>query len=152
MKTVFFSNKDGNERVVQWLKYTMNKFVDHFRNPQDKLKTVQAQALANEFCKIANQLVDANGNKIFRYNCRTKNIELADGRGLSEKPQSEDEIKARYRVFGARKKLRKTFARRRQGNSQAAQNQSHFRTKQLYCGLTIDRLQSTRDLFQELQI
>ena len=85
MQSIAGKNHGLIERVVQWLKDTMNKFVDHFRNPQGKLKTVQAQALADEFGKIANQLKDPNGNKIFRYNRRTKNIELADGRSLETK-------------------------------------------------------------------
>ena len=92
MQSIAGKNRGLIERVVQWLKDTMNKFVDHFRNPQGKLKTVQAQALADEFGKIANQLVDANGNKIFRYNRRTKNIELADGRSL-DSVRSDGEAK-----------------------------------------------------------
>lgn len=67
----------------------MNKFVDHFRNPQGKLTTEQATRLADEFGKIANQLKDANGQKIFRYNRLTHNIELADGRDLNDETQTK---------------------------------------------------------------
>lgn len=77
-------NRGLIERVIQWLKDTMNKFIDHFRNPQGKLTTKQAQAFADEFGRIANQLKDPNGNKIFRYNRRTRNIELADGRKVED--------------------------------------------------------------------
>ena len=47
------------ERVVQWLKDTMNEFIDYFRNPQGKLTTAQAQAFAAEFGKITDKLVGA---------------------------------------------------------------------------------------------
>lgn len=88
-------NRGLIQRVIQWLKDTMNKFIDHFRNPQGKLTTKQAQAFADEFGRIANQLVDPNGQKIFRYNRRTRNVELADGRQLSETPFSEKELRER---------------------------------------------------------
>ena len=65
------------ERAVQRLKDTMNKFIDHFRNPQDKLTAEQAIRLADEFGRIAKDLVDSKGQKIFRYNRRTHNIEPA---------------------------------------------------------------------------
>ena len=54
-------NRGLRERVVQWLKDTMNKFVDQ------------------------------NGRKIFRYNRRTHTIELADGRGLARITSPENE-------------------------------------------------------------
>ena len=84
LQSIAGKNRGLIERVIQWLKDTMNKFIDHFRNPSGKLTTKQAQALADEFGKIAKDLVDPNGDKIFRYNNRTHNIELADGRDTSE--------------------------------------------------------------------
>ena len=84
LQSIAGKNRGLIERVIQWLKDTMNKFIDHFRNPSGKLTTKQAQALADEFGRIAKDLVDPNGDKIFRYNRRTHNIELADGRNLSE--------------------------------------------------------------------
>ncbi|MBR3049994.1 MAG: hypothetical protein IKG61_00905, partial [Selenomonadaceae bacterium] len=84
LQSIAGKNRGLIERVVQWLKDTMNKFIDHFRNPQGKLTTEQATRLADEFGRIAKDLVDPNGQKIFRYNRRTHNIELADGRGLNE--------------------------------------------------------------------
>lgn len=77
-------NRGLIERVIQWFKDTLNEFIDHFRNPQGKLTTAQAQALASEFGRIANQLKDPNGNQIFRYNRRTRNVKLADGREWSD--------------------------------------------------------------------
>ena len=88
-------NRGLIQRVIQWLKDTMNKFIDHFRNPDGKLTTKQAQAFADEFGRIANQLKDPNGNKIFRYNHRTRNIELADGRNITETSFTENELRER---------------------------------------------------------
>lgn len=64
------------EHVVQWLQDVMNKFIEYFRNPQGLLKTKQAQALADEFGKIANGLRDSEGRRIFQYNRRTYNVEV----------------------------------------------------------------------------
>ena len=86
-------NRGLIQRVIQWLKDTMNKFIDHFRNPDGKLTTKQAQAFADEFGRIANQLKDPNGNKIFRYNRRTRNIELADGRKVEDFSFDEKETR-----------------------------------------------------------
>ena len=95
LQNIAGKNRGLIERVVQWLKDTMNKFIDHFRNPDGKLTTNQSIALADEFGKIAKDLVDPNGQKIFRYNRRTHNIELADGRSLDfvRKSQSEEPVK-----------------------------------------------------------
>ena len=96
LQNIAGKNRGLIQRVIQWLKDTMNKFVEHFHNPQGKLTTVQAKALADEFGKIANNLTDANGEKIFRYNRRTGNIELADGRNLNS---IDDELSDERGVF-----------------------------------------------------
>lgn len=83
LQSIAGKNRGLVERVVQWLKDTMNKFIEFFHNPQGKLTTKQKQALSDEFGKIASRLVDPNGERIFRHNRRTHNIELADGRHLS---------------------------------------------------------------------
>ena len=80
LQNIAGKNRGLIQRVVQWLKDTMNKFIAHFRNPDGKLTTNQSIALADEFGRIAKDLVDPNGQKIFRYNRRTHDIELADGR------------------------------------------------------------------------
>ena len=63
--------------------------IDHFRSPQGRLTTNQSIALADEFGKIARNLVDQNGQKIFQYNNRTHNIELADERGLNDESKTK---------------------------------------------------------------
>ena len=90
LQNIAGKNRGLIERVVQWLKDTLTKFIDHFRNPQGKLTTNQSIALADEFGQIANKLVDQNGRKIFRYNRRTHTIELADGRNLDSVQTDED--------------------------------------------------------------
>lgn len=80
LQNIAGKNRGVVERVVQWLKDTMNKFIETFRNPQGRLTTAQAKALAGEFGKIAHNLKDANGNQIFRVNNRTGNIEVIGGR------------------------------------------------------------------------
>ncbi|MBR0288358.1 MAG: hypothetical protein IJQ82_05210, partial [Selenomonadaceae bacterium] len=89
LQSISGKNRSLIDRVVQWLKDTMNKFIDHFKNPDGKLTTNQSIALADEFGRIAKDLVDPNGDKIFRYNRRTHNIELADGRGLNDEIQTK---------------------------------------------------------------
>ena len=79
MQSLAGKNRGVVERVVQWLKDTMNKFIETFRNPTGRLTTAQAQALAGEFGKIARQLKDADGNQIFRVNNRTGDIEVIGG-------------------------------------------------------------------------
>ena len=94
LQSIAGKNRGLVERIVQWLKDTMNKFIDHFRNPQGKLTTKQAQALAAEFGQIANKLVDSNGQKIFRYNRKTGNIETIDGRKITDIPFGEKKLPA----------------------------------------------------------
>lgn len=80
LQSIAGKNRGLVERVVQWLKDTMNKFIDTFRTPTGKLTTKQAQALASEFGKIAHGLKDADGNQIFRVSNRTGDIEVIGGR------------------------------------------------------------------------
>ena len=90
LQSIAGKNRGLVQRVVQWLKDTMNKFIDHFRNPQGKLTTVQAQAMAAEFGKIAKELKDADGKAIFRYNNRTRDIEVIGGRKFESAESTKD--------------------------------------------------------------
>lgn len=80
LQSIAGKNRSLIQRVIQWLQDTMKRFIEHFRNPQGKFTTAQSQALADEFGEIAKDLVDPNGEQIFRYNRRTHNVELANGR------------------------------------------------------------------------
>lgn len=92
LQTIAGKDRGLIQRAIQWLEDTLNKFIDYFRNPQGKLTTEQATRLADEFGRIARNLVDNNGNKIFRYNNRTHNIEVIDGRSL-ESVRASDDVK-----------------------------------------------------------
>ncbi|MBQ9488274.1 MAG: hypothetical protein IJU91_10845, partial [Selenomonadaceae bacterium] len=70
------------QRFLAWLKDTFQKFKDLFQNPKGKLTRGQYAKLADTFGKMAAKLTDADGNKIFRYNTRTHNLELANGESL----------------------------------------------------------------------
>lgn len=95
LQTIAGKNRGVVERVVQWLKDTMNKFIETFRNPTGGLTTKQAQALANEFGRIARQLKDENGEQIFRVNNRTGDIEVVEGRKARELSSEEIESAAK---------------------------------------------------------
>ena len=78
------ASKDKNllERFFAWLKDTFQKFKDMFQNPKGKLTRGQYAKMADVFGKMAVKLTDAESNKIFRYNTRTHNLELANGESL----------------------------------------------------------------------
>ena len=95
LQSIAGKNRGVVERVVQWLKDTMNKFIETFRNPTGRLTTKQAQALANEFGRIARQLKDENGEQIFRVNNRTGDIEVVEGHKARELSREEIEAAAK---------------------------------------------------------
>ena len=95
LQSIAGKNRGVVERVVQWLKDTMNKFIETFRNPTGRLTTKQAQALAKEFGQIARQLKDENGEQIFRVNNRTGDIEVVKGRKARELSKEEIEAAAK---------------------------------------------------------
>ncbi len=70
------------QRFFAWLKDTFQKFKDIFQNPKGKLTRGQYAKMADVFGKMATTLTDADGKKIFRYNNRTHNLELANGESL----------------------------------------------------------------------
>lgn len=103
LQAIAGKDRDLIQRAIQWLKDTLNKFIDHFRNPQGKLTTEQATRLADEFGHIARNLVDSNGNKIFQYNNRTRNIEVIGGRSTqntetASKPKAESDDIIKYSI------------------------------------------------------
>ena len=95
LQSIAGKNRGVVERVVQWLKDTMNKFIETFRNPTGRFTTKQAQALAKEFGQIARQLKDENGEQIFRVNNRTGDIEVVGGRKARELSNEEIETAAK---------------------------------------------------------
>lgn len=145
MQSIAGKNRGLIERVVQWLKDTMNKFIDHFRNPSGKLTTKQAQALADEFGKTAESWIDENGQKIFRYNRRTHNIELADGREFNTEPLSEEALKAKVAEAEHAKTIKYSFAGE---NALIAPLESLDQAKQMVVALPAND-NSSESLFQK---
>jgi|GEM_PF-880052 len=76
------TDKNILQKIISWLQDTLQKFKEMFRNPKGGLKTEQYKKLADKFKDIATSFKDENGNKIFRYNPKTKSIELASGERL----------------------------------------------------------------------
>ena len=60
----------------------MDKFVDFFNTPKRGLTNTQKNKMLDGLAKIARQLVDAKGNKIFRASNVTGEIQLANGQSL----------------------------------------------------------------------
>ena len=104
LQSIAGKNRGLVERVVQWLKDTKNKFIEFFHNPQGKLTTKQKQALADEFGKIATRLVDPNGERIFRYNRRTHNLETIGGRSMAKTTPLSEVSDIKYTFAGKKAK------------------------------------------------
>lgn len=86
--------KDQNliERLIAWLQDMFSKFREYFQNPQGKLTRAQAQRMANEFGRMAKDIVNQRGEKIFRYNTKTHTTELATGEKLSNLYRTSNQL------------------------------------------------------------
>lgn len=82
LKQIGKQNKSLVQKLVGWLKSMLDKFASHFHNPKGGLTTKQRKAMYTEFAKDVSLIVDGDGNKIFRVNNRTHEIQLADGKNL----------------------------------------------------------------------
>ena len=82
LKAVSKKDRTLAERLVAWLKDMLDRFTDTFHKPTMGLTTDQRNKMYEEFGAMARELVDGEGNKIFRYNSRTHALDLADGRAL----------------------------------------------------------------------
>ena len=70
------------QRIISWAKTTLDRFTDWFNRKELGLTNAQRDRMKDVFGKGVRQITDGNGNKIFRYNNRTHEIELVDGRKL----------------------------------------------------------------------
>ena len=95
MQSIAGKNRGVVQRVMQWLKDTLNSFIETFRNPTGGLKTAQAKALAAEFGRLADQIKDVNGEKMFRYNRRTGDVEIIGERETSSMTREQIDAAAR---------------------------------------------------------
>ncbi len=62
----------------------MDRFTDFFNTPKNGLTRDQKNKMYDTFGKMVRSIVDAKGNPVFRFNNRTKNVELADGEQLPD--------------------------------------------------------------------
>ena len=82
MQQIGKKNKSLVQRIISWLKSVSDKFTDFFNTPKHGLTREQKNKMYDALGKMARSIVDDKGNAIFRYNSRTKNIELANGEPL----------------------------------------------------------------------
>ena len=67
------------QRFVDYVKDMMDKFIELFHNPTGRLTTAQRNQMRAVLGKMADSLVDANGNKIFKVSADGKRITAVDG-------------------------------------------------------------------------
>ena len=84
LKEIGKKNKPLIERLISWLKSVMEKFTDFFNTPRNGLTREQKNKMYEAFGKMARTIEDGKGNAIFRFNNRTKEIELANGEALPQ--------------------------------------------------------------------
>ncbi len=77
-------NKSLVQRLISWFKSVIDKFTDFFNTPINGLTREQKNKMYETFGKMARSLVDEDGNAIFRFNKRTKEIELSNGDALPQ--------------------------------------------------------------------
>ncbi len=120
MQEVLSRVKDKNllQKIVAWIQDTLSKFKEMFRNPTGGLTTAQYNRIANAFANMAESLKDEDGNKIFKFNAKTKQLELVSGEKLQNFVDSEenlidnsDKIFERYLNSGIMKMVRDTVSK-----------------------------------------
>ena len=82
LREVGKQNKTLAEKFISWLKSLMDKFTSFFSNPKGGLTRTQRNAMYNSFKKNIDSIVDGNGNRIFRMNRETHEIQRFNGEKL----------------------------------------------------------------------
>lgn len=83
MKELARDDRSLAQKLVAWIKDMMNRFVEMFHNPEGRLTTEQRDIFVEAFGKLARDMVDADGKKIFKTYDDGKTIRLADGAELA---------------------------------------------------------------------
>ena len=83
MKELARDDRSLAQKLVAWIKDMMNRFVEMFHNPEGRLTTEQRDIFVEAFGKLARDMVDADGKKIFKTYDDGKTIRLADGSELA---------------------------------------------------------------------
>lgn len=89
-------------KVIKWIKNLYEDFKAHFHNPQAGLTNTQIKRMSNTLSKIAEKLVDGDGNKLFSVDEKGNIKETAAGkRAVSDRTKVEaewDGSNQKYRV------------------------------------------------------
>lgn len=89
-------------KIIKWIKNLYEDFKAHFHNPQAGLTNTQIKRMSNTLSKIAEKLVDGDGNKLFSVDEKGNMKETAAGkRAVSDRAKVEaerDGSNQKYRV------------------------------------------------------
>lgn len=89
-------------KIIKWIKNLYEDFKAHFHNPQAGLTNTQIERMSNTLSKIAEKLVDGDGNKLFSVDEKGNIKETAAGkRAVSDRAKVEaerDGSNQKYRV------------------------------------------------------
>lgn len=89
-------------KIIKWIKNLYEDFKAHFHNPQAGLTNTQIKRMSNTLSKIAEKLVDGDGNKLFSVDEKGNIKETAAGkRAASDRAKVEaerDGSNQKYRV------------------------------------------------------
>lgn len=89
-------------KIIKWIKNLYEDFKAHFHNPQAGLTNTQIKRMSNTLSKIAEKLVDGDGNKLFSVDEKGNIKETAAGkRAVSDRAKVEaerDGSNQKYRV------------------------------------------------------
>lgn len=89
-------------KIIKWIKNLYEDFKAHFHNPQAGLTNTQIKRMSNTLSKIAEKLVDGDGNKLFSVDEKDNIKETAAGkRAASDRAKVEaewDGSNQKYRV------------------------------------------------------
>lgn len=89
-------------KIIKWIKNFYEDFKAHFHNPQAGLTNTQIERMSNTLSKIAEKLVDGDGNKLFSVDEKGNIKETAAGkRAVSDRAKVEaerDGSNQKYRV------------------------------------------------------
>ena len=89
-------------KIIKWIKNLYEDFKAHFHNPQAGLTNTQIKRMSNTLSKIAEKLVDGDGNKLFSVDEKDNIKETAAGkRAASDRAKVEaewDGSNRKYRV------------------------------------------------------
>lgn len=90
-------------KIIKWIKNLYEDFKAHFHNPQAGLTNTQIKRMSNTLSRIAEKLVDGDGNKLFSVDEKGNIKETAAGKRVVS-----DEAKAEAERDGSNQKYRVT--------------------------------------------